>query len=183
MKPSRGVLLFIGSAVVLIGVSLAAAAWAVVSGPIDPSSTAQALEVGLGAVGDLSAHRWQPAIAGLLMLLVWIGHQPFAGAFLNKLGRWHNPIVLGVGGALSAIADHLISGGPLSISIVMGILTPILATGAWEHATDTKDAPKEAAEEAKLAAVKDLAAAHDAETDPTKKAALAAEMVAKALGR
>lgn len=158
-------------------VCVATIASAVVAGPIDPSSTAAALSAGIEAAGDLAAHKFQPAVAILLMLLVWAGHQPFAGSFLDRLGRWHNPILLGIGGALSAVADHLLAGGPWTVSVVMGVLSPILATGTWEHLTHPKDAPAEAKAELVLAAVNDFAAKFENETDPAKKLEAAAAVV------
>lgn len=153
----------------LIGLLLAlpaSIALAVVSGPIDPSSTAQAVGAGLELAGDIAAHKWQPAIAIALMLLVWAGHQPFAAGFLGKLGKWHNPVILGLGGALSAIADHILSGGTWGMSAIMGVLTPLLATGAWEHVNDPRVAAKDNAKDETMAA---LAAAR-AITDPAERA-------------
>lgn len=121
----------------LFAVSVAAVTFALtVSGPINPSDTAAAIQVGAQLATALAGHQYQPAVAFALMLLVWIGHQPWAGAFLDKLGKAHNPVLLLGGGLLSALTDKLLSGGTFGVSMIVGALTPLLATGFWEHLTD-----------------------------------------------
>lgn len=137
-----------------------------VSGPINPSDTAQAIGAGIELAGDLAAHKWQPAIAIALMLIVWAGHQSFAKGILDKLGKYHNPAILIVGGFLSALADHLLAGGPLTISVILGILTPLLASGTWEHLTDPMTATADAKKDETIAAL----VAAKAISDPVERA-------------
>lgn len=106
------------------------------SGPINPSDTAAAINTGAALATALAGHQYQSAVALGLMLLVWIGHQPFAGSLLDKLGRFHNPTLLMVGGFLSAIADKLITGAPFGVSMILGAATAVFSTGLWEHLTD-----------------------------------------------
>lgn len=105
---------------------------ATASGPLNPSSTADAIGAAVDAIKALGGHQYVAALSLILMILGWVLKQPWAGSLFARIPAQYRPLAMTVLGGLSVTGVLMHNGVSPLHALLTGVGSGLGAIGAWE---------------------------------------------------